>query len=160
MDMYLFIKMLYLADRHALGKWEEPITGDRAVSMPYGPVLETIYNLTKGQFRSLHSFWGKFISEADEETNRVFLEGDPGVGELSRAEIAILQAVHSKFKDFTWKQMRDFCHKLPECEEVGNTSKPLPTERILKALGKTRLEISEAEARLRQTQLADLLLGR
>ena len=160
MDMYLFIKMLYLADRAALAKWQEPITGDEMVSMPYGPVPNTLYGLTKGHFKSLRSEWEKFISNAEEEANRVFLKGNPGTDELSRAEITILESVHSKFKNYTWKRMRDFCHNLPEYEDVGTSSKPLPVERILEALGKTASEIAAAEKSLRQTQLADLLLRR
>ncbi len=49
MDKYIFIKMLYIADRESMGRWGEPITGDSAVSMEHGPVLSTIYDLTKGE---------------------------------------------------------------------------------------------------------------
>ena len=56
--------------------------------------------------------------------------------------------------------MRDYCHNLKEYEDVGTGSKVLPTERILKAVGKTSDEIAEAEQRLKHLQLADLLLGR
>ena len=48
MEKYLWIKMLYMADRESLQRWEEPITGDTPASLPYGPVLSTIYDLTKG----------------------------------------------------------------------------------------------------------------
>lgn len=159
MENYLFIKMLYLADRSALDKWGDPITGDKTVSMPYGPVLSTIYNLTKGQCQTIRAFWEKFISDADQETNRISLKGDPGEDELSRAEIKILESVHSKFKNFSWKQIHDFCAKLGEYEDVGKSSKPLPTERILKSLGKTPREIVETEQKIRELQVADLLLG-
>jgi hypothetical protein len=108
----------------------------------------------------MRPIWAEFISQADEETNRVSLTHDPGHDELSRAEIAILQRVYAKFKNCTWQRMRDFCHGLPEYEDVGKSSKPLPTERILKALGRTQDDIKEAEERSRQVQLADLLLGR
>ena len=73
MDKYLFIKMLYLADKQSLQKWEEPITGDSVASMRYGPVLSTVYDLTKGDCPSIHGFWKGFISDADEETNRISL---------------------------------------------------------------------------------------
>ncbi|MFO0142462.1 MAG: Panacea domain-containing protein, partial [Aphanizomenon sp.] len=33
------LKMLYIADRIALERIEQPITGDHYVSMKYGPVL-------------------------------------------------------------------------------------------------------------------------
>lgn len=161
LEKYLFIKMLYLADREALAKWGEPITGDNAVLMKYGPVLSTIYDLTKGQSRTVRSFWERFITDADEETNRLFLKSDPGNDELSKAEIKILEAVYSKFKNYTWKRMRDYCHTaLREYEDVGTTSKPLPPERILKALGKSQREIEQARQKFVELQVADLLLGR
>src|SRR5271170_4345214 len=119
MENYLFIKMLYLSDRESLEQWGDPITGDRTVSMPYGPVLSTIYDLTKGQCATIRAFWEKFISNADPETNRVSLKGDPGVDELSKAEIKILESVYSKFKFCSWKQIHDFCAKLGEYEKVG-----------------------------------------
>jgi uncharacterized phage-associated protein len=158
---YHFIKMLYLADREALDRWGEPITGDNAVLMKYGPVLSTIYDLTKGQGRMVRSYWEEFITDADEETNQIFLKEDPGVRELSKSEIRILEKVYLKFKNYTWKELRDYCHSaLPEYRDVGGTSKPLPAERILKALGKSQREIEEAHRRFVELQVADLLLGR
>src|SRR6266446_8663564 len=82
MDKYLFIKMLFLADREALDKWEESITGDHIVSMKYGPVLSTIYDLTKGDCASLRGNWEPFITDADPQTNAVHLRDDPGNDEL------------------------------------------------------------------------------
>ena len=38
-------KLLYLADRKALFEAGQPITGDRMVSMPKGPVLSDILDL-------------------------------------------------------------------------------------------------------------------
>jgi uncharacterized phage-associated protein len=159
MDKYLWIKMLYLADRESLGRWEEPITGDSPASMQYGPVLSTIYDLTKGDCPTLHPQWEQFISDADPETNRVFLKADPGIDELSKAEVGILESVFQKFRNYTWRQMKDFCHRLTEYEEVGRSSKPLPFERILTALGKSPKEIEEAEARHVEMCVAEMLLS-
>lgn len=52
MQNYCFIK---LADREAYAKWGKPITGDTAVSMKHGPVLSTVYDLTKGELPSLRA---------------------------------------------------------------------------------------------------------
>ena len=158
MDKYLFIKMLYLADRKAIEKWEEPITGDAAASMQHGPVLSNVYDLTKGDCPGGRTHWEPFIQDADEETNRIVLQSDPGVDELSKGEIAILETVHEQFKNYTWKQMRDFSHALPEYEEVGNGSKPIRTESILSALGKTREEVADAAKRHWEISVADALL--
>lgn len=42
------LKMLYVADRIALERIEQPITGDHYVSMDYDPVLSSVYDLIKG----------------------------------------------------------------------------------------------------------------
>jgi hypothetical protein len=158
MDKYLWIKMLYWADREALKKWEEPITGDNPTSMVYGPVLSAIYDLTKGARQDLRSFWEEFISDADSE-NRITLKNDPGIEELSRAEIAILNATFDKFKNFGFRQTKDFFSELPEHEDIKAGSQPLPIERILKALGKSETEIHEAEAACKEMRMAEMLLG-
>lgn len=161
MDKYLWIKMLYWADREAIAKWQEPITGDVPVSAPYGQILGTIYDLTKGDCQTLRQYWEQFISDADTETNRITLKSEPGVNELSKAEIAILKATHAKFKDFTFERTKNFFAALAEHENVAKgTSKPLPMESIFRAVGKSDADIKKAEERCRQTKLAELLLGR
>ena len=159
MDKYLFIKMLYLADRKALEKWEEPITGDTVAMMQYGPVLSTIYDLTKGKAFSCRDYWQNYISDSDDETNIVALVGDPGSSELSDAEIAILERVHAKFRTYDWRRMRDYCHDLPEFEEIGQTSKMLPTERILEAIGFSESKIEGAKKRFQQIKIAEKLFA-
>ena len=159
MDKYLFIKMLYLADRKALEKWEEPITGDTVALMRYGPVLSTIYDLTKGKAFSCRQYWQNYISDSDDETNIVSLIGDPGRSELSDSEIAILERIHNKFRNYDWRRMWDYCHDLPEVEEIGQTSKMLPTERILKAIGFSESKIEGAKKRFQQIKIAEKLFA-
>ena len=48
LDMFLGLKMLYLADKEALVRWGKPITGDSFVALPKGPVLNEVYDLFKG----------------------------------------------------------------------------------------------------------------
>jgi hypothetical protein len=159
MDKYKWIKMLYWSDRESLAKWNEPITGDNPVSMEHGQVLETIYDLTKrGCFQSRKEYWGKFISDADDE-HRITKKGDPGVDELSRAEIKILEETYTKFKDFNFGKLKQFFAALPEHENVGASSKPLPVENILKAVGKNNEQIQEAEKEQHSLKIADMILG-
>ena len=57
------LKILYIADRIALQRIEQPITGDHYVSMDYGPVLSKVYDLIKGQpVDDALPLWSKFIS--------------------------------------------------------------------------------------------------
>lgn len=160
MQKYCFIKMLYLADRKAFARWGEPITGDQAVSMKHGPVLSGIYNLTKGELPHMRAHWEPFISDADPETHQVALRENPGTDELSPAEISILEAIYAEFKDYTWKQMRDYCHEFEEYDQtVGNGSRPIATEQILKAVGKSDEEIAEAEQELKEYKMMQAVLG-
>jgi hypothetical protein len=159
MDKYMWIKMLYWADRESLAKWNEPITGDNPVSMEHGQVLETIYDLTKkGCFQSQKEYWGKFISDADEE-HRITQKDDPGIDELSKAEIKILEETYAKFKDSNFGKLKRFFAALGEHEDVGQSSKPLPIENILKAVGKTGEQIQEAEKEQHSLMIADMILG-
>lgn len=144
MDKYMFIKMLYYADREALARWGEPITGDRPVSMKFGPVLSIIYDLTKGTCPLYHSEWSKFISDADQQANRIELVSNAGLDELSRAEVDILKRTFDKFKDWSFGKLRDFFHALDEYDkDVGNGSRPIAIENILHALGKDSAQIKD-----------------
>lgn len=45
MDYMKLIKLLYLADRHALIHWERPITGGSYFLTKHGPVLNNVLDL-------------------------------------------------------------------------------------------------------------------
>jgi len=158
MDKYFFIKMLYIADRESLKKWDEPITGDSPVSMEYGPVLSTIYDLTKGLAMEHRPQWSPYISDADPDTNRVFLKADPGRDRLSNNELKLLEHVYERFKGFSWNRLKDHCHTFAEFEDVGKGSKPIPFHKIFSAVGKTPEQLLEIEKAERQTALMDSLM--
>lgn len=158
MDKYLFIKMLYIADRESLSKWSEPITGDVPVSMELGPVLSIIYNLTKGEAIEHRSFWSPFISDADKQTNQISLKDDPGRDQLSNNELRLIESVYERFKNFTWGQMRDFCHAFPEYEDVGKSSKVIPIKNILVAVGKKPEQVAAITQNIQEMIITDLLM--
>jgi len=158
MDKYLFIKMLYIADRESLKNWDQPITGDLPVSMELGPVLSTIYDLTKGRALEHRPFWSPFISDADEQTNQVCLKAEPSRDHLSKNEMRLIESVYEQFKGLTWIQMKNHCHSFPEYEEVGKSSKTIPLENILSAVGKTQDQIKEIEKAQRELAIMDSLM--
>jgi hypothetical protein len=133
-DKYLLLKMIYLADRAALEKWSVPITGDEPYSMKYGPVPSNLYDLTKGGIR--HGCeWGKVIETEKPET--LVLRQDPGTDELSEDEMALLRETFEKYKDFSFSNMKAFCHTLPEYDEgVGTGSKPISISTMFTILGR------------------------
>jgi len=133
-DKYLLLKMIYLADRAALEKWNISITGDEPYSMEYGPVPSNIYDLTKGGIR--HGCeWETAIETVQKET--LVLRSDPGTDELSEDEMALLRETFDKYKDFTFDKMKDYCHSLPEYDKtVGKGSKPISIVTMFKTLGR------------------------
>jgi hypothetical protein len=52
----------------------------------------------------------------------------------------------------SWKQLREYCHHLPEWEDVGASSKPIKTATILTKLGKSETQIKEAALQLSEEQ--------
>ena len=51
------MKLLYLSDREAVRAFGWPISGDRLVSMPHGPVLSQTLNLMDGDVESQPGGW-------------------------------------------------------------------------------------------------------
>jgi hypothetical protein len=134
-DKYLLLKMIYLADRAALERWNVSITGDEPYSMEYGPVPSNIYDLTKGGIRH-GSEWQKAIETVKRES--LVLKSDPGTDELSEDEMALLRETFQKYKDFTFFEMKDLCHDLPEYDKnVGSSSRPISISTMFKTLGRS-----------------------
>jgi uncharacterized phage-associated protein len=58
--------MLYIADRISLDRMDQPITGDCAYSMKFGPVLSGVYDLIKGQnVNDALPLWQEYIFSRD-----------------------------------------------------------------------------------------------
>jgi hypothetical protein len=141
------IKIMYLIDREALIKWGEPVTGDRMVSMPYGPVLSTTLDLLNfGDALMPDIFegepiWDRFISERN---HTVSLKEPIAEDELSPAEVDLIVGVFRKFDPFNQFQLARWCHdNLPEWEDPKGSSKPIEFERVLEVAGKAPGEIEQ-----------------
>jgi hypothetical protein len=133
-DKYLLLKMIYLADRSALDRWNISITGDEPYSMQYGPVPSNLYDLTKGGIRN-GCEWEKAIESVKGET--LVLKSDPGTDELSEDEMDLLRETFQKYKDFSFDKMKAYCHDLPEYDKtVGAGSKPITISTMFESLGR------------------------
>lgn len=87
------LKMLYISDRLALKRMDQPITGDYYFSMKYGPVLSIVYDLIKGKSISgVSSLWSEYISTISDF--KITLVADPGDEELCEEEEDILREVY------------------------------------------------------------------
>jgi uncharacterized phage-associated protein len=134
MNYLALMKLLYLADREALVRFGKPITGDRIVAMKHGPVLSRIYGLVSQKKQELpESEWHKFIPRPNSFVYTVKFSGVPDVGELSQAEVALIDGVFAKFSGWEEWALVDFTHKLPEWRDPKDSSVPIPFEDILRA---------------------------
>jgi len=148
-DKYLLLKLLYLADREAMRRWNVPITGDEPYSMEFGPVPSNLYDLTKGGIRDGDD-WDKSIRTTG-SGEALQLVTDPGTDELSVDEMALLDAVVEEFGHFNFSQMKEYCHSFAEYDaSVGRSSRPIPLRAMLTALGKSSDEIEEVSSSIRE----------
>jgi uncharacterized phage-associated protein len=157
MSKYVLLKMLYLADREALGKWGQPITGDEPVSTEFGPVPSRIYDLTKGGVRHAE-IWSPVVETKG--AKKALLRADPGRDDLSDSELEILEGIWMRFGKYDFKQMKAYCRDLPEYDgTIGKGSRPIKFETLLGHLGKSEDEIRRIAQREREDVFCRTLSG-
>lgn len=151
------LKLLYLAERKAMAKWGESISGDNFVSMPHGPVLSQTYDLIRGNPSASEMGWNHWIK--DESNYEVSLthadfERDD-LDELSDAEIAILDEIFIEYGHMRRFEIVDFTHNhCSEWEDPRGSSFPIRPESIFRAMGKNEDEVRKLiELNITQRQL-------
>lgn len=131
------IKLMYLADREAFARLGRPISDDRLVSMPRGPVLSATLDLLNGTVES--DDWSQWISAAARfqvELAKDVIDRD-SFDEISNAELGILDSVWKEFGHMTQFELQDWTHQnCAEWVDPNGSSKPITKESILKALGR------------------------
>ncbi|MCE9583304.1 MAG: SocA family protein [Planctomycetes bacterium] len=143
LNRFHLLKVLYLADRESIRKFHRPICGGEYVSMDYGPVLSRVYDLIKfdkhGAARA--DSWGHYFENHD---FHVLERKAPGRAFLSKADLAILEAVDAKFGHMSFEDLLQYVHtKLPEWKDPSGSSEPIETSSLLKLFGLRPAEILE-----------------
>lgn len=145
-------KLLYLADREFMSRYDLPILFDHFVSMPHGPVTSLTLSYVNGmEYERDH--WENFV--VDRAGHEVGLANASlsidDLDELSDAEIHVLEIVWDRFGHMSRWELRNYTHKnCPEWEDPHGSSTPIPYERVLKFLGKDHsAEIAEEIESLR-----------
>lgn len=153
------LKLLYMADRIALERMEQPITGDSYFSMKFGPVLSSIYDLIKGkQVNEALPVWNRFINRSGYE---VSLKGNPGSDELCEEEEDIISEVYKSCGNHDSFVLADLTHDFPEWQKPipENSAIPLSVESILKSVGKSDTEIEEIQKEAARERYLDGVLN-
>jgi uncharacterized phage-associated protein len=156
------LKMLYIADRISLKRIEQPITGDRYVSMNYGPVLSGVYDLIKGKpIDHALPLWSKFIATKNEHNEHlVSLLNDPGNANLCEEEEEIIQQVYQACRHLNPFLVAEWTHEFPEWQDPHGSAIPIAVEDILKNVGKSDEEIGEIQqSAIREAYLDGVLNG-
>lgn len=140
------IKLLYFADRTALIETGLPITGDRFVSMHYGPVLSRILDLIRGRATDSH-LWDQWFRT---EGYDLVLTRHPGRDHISPYDEQTLRRVFETHRgDRDWEVV-DATHELPEWSDPDGSSRPIEPAEILRHAGfdeeAVRLCVEEANA--------------
>ena len=139
-DIMKLLKLLYLVDRESLKEAGYPITGDTHVAMKYGPVLSRVYDLAKGRpdwpYKNQDELvWGEHFKT--ECLYDLCLIKDPGEDEMSPYEIELIKKIFDTYRHMSQFELRDLTHSFPEWikNDPGESSKPIPLEDILDAVG-------------------------
>lgn len=143
------MKLLYLADRESLNRFDEPISHDQMVSMPHGPVLSQTYDLMVGQ---AERGWDEWIrDEANYEVSLKKSASRDDLDELSDVDLEVLDAVWNEFGSMSRWDLRDWTHNhCAEWEDPCGSSYPIAPKTVFRALGR-----SDSEAEERAQQLLD-----
>jgi uncharacterized phage-associated protein len=158
MSYMKLIKLLYLADRAALLRWGRPITTDRYVSMDRGPVLSRVLDLaTDGGDPGTPSIWASTITEPS--NYEVQLREEAGDDELSDAEAELLDNVFAEYGKLSRWDLVKLTHQLPEWKDPHGSAIAITYRDILKAGGKSDLEIAAVEDEIEELAETDLLLA-
>ena len=158
MSYMKLIKLLYLADREALLRWGRPISTDCYVSMDRGPVLSRVLDLaTDGEDPGTPSIWASRITEPS--NYEVQLKGEAECDELSDAEVQLLEKIFAEHGRKSRWDLVKLTHTLPEWIDPHGSAIAITYRDILKAGGKSDLEIAAVEDELDELAETDLLLA-
>ncbi|MEH2330705.1 Panacea domain-containing protein [Nostoc sp.] len=159
------LKLLYMADRITLERLEQPITGDRYVSMNYGPVLSRVYDLIKGlDVADAKDLWSRYIFSRDPRYKisanyTVSLREYPGDDELSEAEVKIIEQVYAKYGHIDPFDLAETTHLFPEWVNPYGSAIPISVEEVLKNVGKTDEDIERIREEFEREDYLDWVLN-
>ena len=146
------MKLLYLADRLSMERFDAPMSDDVQCNMKNGPILSATLNLMNGNRKS--AAWSAFISPV--HNHQVNLKRDfswDELDELSRADLRILEDVYVRFGHMKRWALVDYVHTLPEWENPGTTSKLVDAEVTFRSFGLDQVQANEKVEMLRTREL-------
>jgi uncharacterized phage-associated protein len=150
------MKLLYFAERRSFEKFGEPMTGDRLVSMPHGPVLSRTHNHMNRELPSIEGGWEFWIADRAEHDlglrdPAALRSPEQDLLELSDADLGVLSEIWNRFGHMTGWQLREYTHEhCPEWKDPDGSMIPMQPETLFEALKFTPEQCEAALAKLRE----------
>lgn len=163
LNVVKLMKLLYLVDREALKTMHRPLTGDRMVSMPRGPVLSRTYEVSQGQYAACDGGWDSWM--ADRENHMISLRDNvvpsrEALTELSDADIAIVDQVWAQFGQLNEWDLVQFTHdRCAEWVDPNGSSARIDYVTVLRAVGKSPEEAARIAAEIESSNYVDSVLA-
>lgn len=158
MHVLKLMKLLYLSDRKSMENTGFPMTFDRMVSMPFGPVLSETLGYINGT-QSASSDWETWVSDRANHKvslNRPFNDVTE-LGKLSSADIKLMDNIWSQFKYMDRFEISDYTHNgnCSEWKDPDGSSFPIQYKDVFLALGSTDSEAEELGEQIEQQKLLE-----
>ena len=151
------IKLLYLADRKALVVRGMPITGDRMVAMPQGPVLSGVLDLINwGRRPGEDSVWLEYISPPEGYEVRL-VDPNADLDRLSERECEILDQIDAVYGRIDKWSLVELTHQLAEWHDPSGSSFPIDPADILRAEGRSKEDIQRVSESADQALLIEMI---
>lgn len=139
------MKLMYLAERLSLKRYGEPLTGDRLVSMPHGPVLSMTYDHVNGALPSCEGGWDSWVADrAGHEValndESMILSPEEDLLRLSESDLEVLAETWAEFGHWDRWALVNYTHSeaCPEWEDPEGSSKPINYATLFEKLGYTK----------------------
>ena len=141
MPLLKLMKLMYLAERRSLELHNEPLIGDRLVSMEHGPVLSRTYNHMNGAMPSAEGGWESWIAD---RAGHVLALRDPArlqspetqLLALSDSDAETLDEIWGRFGDLDQWQLVEYTHAhCPEWRDPGESMIPIEMRDLFLAFG-------------------------
>lgn len=151
------VKLIYLADRECMDKYGFPITYDRIVSMPNGPVNSLTLNYINGLMPNSEE-WDRVITDRAQHEVGIAKENlaREELDQVSESELDILRETWKRFGHLNGFELADYTHEnCPEWTDPNGSSFPIDYADVFKALGKSEARAHELADDIQEEQRID-----
>lgn len=111
-DMYLTLKLLYLADKVHLERYGSLLYGERYAALPYGPVPSSAYNIVKYTRGDRDAPLGaEYATEVfGMNDNTIVPKREPDLDVFSKSDVQALDAAVNKYGHLTFGELKRLTH--------------------------------------------------